>query len=149
MAKSFILNRLPVPLSSEQEKRSSVGASGTKIFPYSHVKLICPSIARVVIESGMVVLYHCMDNPRESDDSFQFSPLEFELDDGPAIEALMQSFQEGIIVSDLPHPSEELEDKVGVAESLFKEGLLMIMDEATLPFDSSDVSGDDNDDDPF
>lgn len=35
-------------------------------------------------------------------------PLEFELDDGPAIEALLLAFPEPIAVADLPHPSEEM-----------------------------------------
>jgi hypothetical protein len=76
-------------------------------------------------------------------------PLEFELDDGPAIEALLLAYPEAITVSDLPHPSEELDDKIAVAQALFKEGFLLIEDEASKP-DGADEDGDDNDDDdPF
>ncbi len=34
-------------------------------------------------------------------------------------------------MSDLPHSSEEMEDKVAVAQALYKEGLLLILDEVT------------------
>jgi lysine-specific demethylase/histidyl-hydroxylase NO66 len=104
-------------------------------------------IARAIIEDGKVVLYHCMDNARY----FHFylkirvpilisimcremfgtpiSPLEFDLDDGPAIEALLNAYPNSIIVQDLPHNSEELEEKISIAQSLFKEGILLLIDE--------------------
>ena len=59
------------------------------------------------------------------------SPLEFELDDGPALEQLLGAFPAPVCVSELPHSSEELEDKVAVAQALFREGLLLVADEAT------------------
>ena len=60
-------------------------------------------------------------------------PLEFELDDGPAIEALLAAYPQGVVVTDLEHPSEELDDKLGVAQALYKEGFLLIEDEASNP----------------
>lgn len=48
------------------------------------------------------------------------------------------------MVQDLPHPSEELEDKVGIAQALFKEGFLLIVDETSRPADKGD-SGTKND----
>lgn len=69
-------------------------------------------------------------------------PLEFEVDDGPAIEALLNAYPAGVLVQDLPHASEELEDKVGVAQALFKEGLLLIDDEVS-------GAGEDDDTSPF
>jgi lysine-specific demethylase/histidyl-hydroxylase NO66 len=71
------------------------------------------------------------------------SPLEFELDDGPAIEALLSAYPKPITVSDLYHPSEELDDKVSVAQALYKEGFLLIMDETSLPGSESVNSTDD------
>jgi hypothetical protein len=62
-----------------------------------------------------------------------FAPLEFELDDGPAIEQLLSAYPHPIMISDLYHPSEELEDKVSLAEALFKEGFLMIVDDTSKP----------------
>ena len=61
------------------------------------------------------------------------NPLEFELDDGPAIEALLAAYPEPVTVSDLEHPSEELDDKLGVAQALYKEGFLLIADEVSRP----------------
>ncbi len=84
------------------------------------------------------MVYHAMDNSRELFGN-SLSPLEFELDDGPSIEALLNSYPQPIVVSELEHPSEDIEDKVGVAQALYKEGLLMIVDEASQPkVDSSD-----------
>jgi hypothetical protein len=50
------------------------------------------------------------------------------------------------MVSDLEHPGEELDDKMSIAEALFKEGFLLVDDEASKPVAEG---GDDNDDDPF
>ena len=75
-------------------------------------------------------------------------PLEFELDDGPAIEALLLAYPDAITVSDLPHPSEELEDKLSIAQALYKEGFLLIEDEASKP-DNSDQNSNDDSDSPF
>lgn len=76
-------------------------------------------------------------------------PLEFELDDGPALEGLLRAYPESVTVSELEHPSEELEDKIGVAQALFKEGFLMIDDEFTKSVlgISSGAGGDKNNED--
>ena len=82
-------------------------------------------------------------------------PLEFELDDGPAIEMLLQAYPDGVTVSDLPHSSEEEEDKIAVAQALFKEGLLLIDDEVSRPAADEDDDEDGlekgkvDDSDPF
>lgn len=73
-------------------------------------------------------------------------PLEFELDDGPAIEVLLAAYPEAVLVSELPHPSEELEDKIALAQVLYKEGFLLIYDEASKPENEDDEV---DDDDPF
>ena len=148
--KTFIMNRLPIPLSPAEEKRSSAGAKDLKMFPFTKLRLIRPGIARVLLEDGMVVVYHCMDNSREqsSGSNASIKPLEYDVDDGPAIERLLKAYPNSIEVNSLPHPSEELDDKIGIAQSLFNEGILYVTDEATLPFD--DEGGDNDDDDcPF
>ena len=73
------------------------------------------------------------------------------------------------MVADLPHPSDEDEDKVGIAQALYKEGFLLIDDsltdmagddeEADLEYKTGDATedrgknndddDDDDDDDPF
>jgi hypothetical protein len=145
--KSFILQRLPPPLSSREEKRSATGVPDLKIFPFSKLRMVRPGIARAVVEDSMVVVYHCMDNARIAEETV-VQPLEFDLDDGPAIEVLLNAYPEGVEVSEIPHPSEELDDKVSVAVALYKEGFLIVEDEGTLPFEK--VDGDSsNTDDPF
>ena len=53
-------------------------------------------------------------------------------------------------MSELYHPSEELEDKVAIAQSLYKEGFLMIDDVASLPRGAQEKRQNSNDDDdPF
>lgn len=142
-AKSFLGARLPIPLSSLEEKRTAAGAPGAIIASYTRLRMVRPGVARAIVEEGMVVVYHCMDNARELYGT-PLQPLEFELDDGPAIEALLLAYPDGVTVSELPHPSEELDDKVSVAQALFKEGFLLIDDEASRPDDE-----DDEDDSPF
>jgi hypothetical protein len=48
-------------------------------------------------------------------------------------------------VSELPHPSEELEDKISLAQALYREGFLLIHDEASKPENEEEA----DDDDPF
>ena len=72
-------------------------------------------------------------------------PLEFELDDGPAIEVLLAAYPEAVLVSELPHPSEELEDKISLAQALYREGFMLIHDEASKPTNEEEA----DDDDPF
>lgn len=147
MAKSFLAARLPPPLTETEEAQSAAGAPNAIIYPYTVLRMVRPGIARAIVEDGMVVLYHCMDNARDQF-GLPLNPLEFELDDGPAIEGLLNAYPEGVAVSDLAHPSEEMDDKVEVAKSLFKEGFLIIVDEASKQINSDDEQNEDNDD-PF
>ena len=71
------------------------------------------------------------------------NPLEFELDDGPAIEQLLDAYPTAVTVQDLPHCSEELEDKLAVAQALYKEGFLLVEDEVSRN-DGAEASDDDN-----
>lgn len=79
------------------------------------------------------------------------NPLEFDLDDGPAIEAFLDAYPEGIVVSDVHHVSEELEDKLEIARALFKEGFLIIVDEASKKDtdDKSDSESNEDGSSPF
>jgi lysine-specific demethylase/histidyl-hydroxylase NO66 len=53
------------------------------------------------------------------------NPLEFELDDAPAIEQLLTTIEpRWIMLADLFHDT--VEDKVGVAQALYDEGLLAV-----------------------
>lgn len=44
---------------------------------------------------------------------------------------LLSAYPLAVAVQDLPHSSEELEDKVAVAQALYKEGFLLIDDAVT------------------
>jgi hypothetical protein len=111
--------------------------------------MLRPGIARAMVEEGMVVVYHCMDNSRQMFGG-ALNPLEFELDDGPTIEALLHAYPAPVMVMELPHPSEDLQDKIGVAEALFKEGILILAPEAGEGGEEGEEGEDDEEDDsPF
>ena len=121
MAKRFLSERLPPILTQQETQRISEGG---KIRAHSMVRCIRKGIARIVLEEGKAILYHCMDNSRE----FQaqpLSPLEFEVDDGPALEALLTTTDpHWICVRDLNHGM--IEDKIEIAQALYDEGLLEV-----------------------
>lgn len=71
------------------------------------------------------VLYHCVDNSREYHE-IPLSPLEFEIDDAPAIEMLLTTIAPNwICVNDIIH--DDIEDKIDVTQTLFDEGLLSVV----------------------
>ena len=84
-------------------------------------------IARVVMEDEKCVVYHCNDNQR--DHASEIAPMEFEVDDGPAIEQLFKTVSPmWVRVTDLPHPpAEDIDDKIGIVQSLFDEGIIAVM----------------------
>eukprot|EP01031_Cornospumella_fuschlensis_P038118 gene38118-46314_t len=154
LKKSFIAERLPPYLSPQEEQHTAANAPDIRIMPYTALRVARPGIAVTVVEDGKVVVYHAMDNSRELFGS-PLNPLEFELDDGPCLEALLTSYPHAIQVMHLPHPSEEVEDKVGVAEALYREGLLVVVDEISRAAGGDDDGGeeegdeDGDSDDPF
>ena len=125
--KNFTTQRFPVPLDDWEEEYAAEGAETKKVSINitSRLRMVRPGIARAVVEDGCVVVYHCMDNHRRMYDE-PIRPMEFELDDGPAIEKLLSAYPSTVAVGDIPHPSEELEDKVEIAKALFKEGFLLL-----------------------
>lgn len=58
------MERLPVPLTKEEEILSSYGSPNTVIYPYTQLRMLRPGIAVMVVEDGKCVVYHCMDNSR-------------------------------------------------------------------------------------
>jgi lysine-specific demethylase/histidyl-hydroxylase NO66 len=84
-----------------------------------------PGIARLVLEDDKAVVYHCADNSRVFRGN-PLSPLEFDMDDGPALEQLITTVEPAwIMVNDLLHDS--IEDKVAIAGSLYDDGILQIL----------------------
>ena len=130
IAKRFLSDRLP-PAFTPQElllTSDNRAENGGKIWPNTLVRLAKPGIAHLVIEEGKAVLYHCVDNSRVFHET-PLSPLEFEIDDAPALEALLTTVEpHWICVEDLIHG--DIEDKMEITQSLFDEGILAIFQDA-------------------
>ncbi|KAL7565240.1 hypothetical protein ACA910_014538 [Epithemia clementina (nom. ined.)] len=128
ISKQFISSCQPPALSKTELLATSAGQKrAVKIEPQMLVRLVRPGVARLVLEDGKAVIYHCLDNSREYHGR-PIHPLEFELDDGPALEQLLQTTEpRWISVDGLFHDT--IEDKVGVTQALYDEGLLMMRDE--------------------
>lgn len=121
MGKRFISDRQP-PVWSEEEKNMLYAE--TKLLPSHLCRLARPGIARLVLEDDKAVVYHCNDNSRTYRE-YALSPLEFELDDAPAIEQLLGTTEpHWICITDLVHDT--IEDKIGVAQSLYDENILLL-----------------------
>ncbi|CAM9707862.1 unnamed protein product, partial [Phaeothamnion confervicola] len=134
MGRRFMSDRLPPPLTPQEEQVTAGGQSDAQITPLTQLRMVRAGAARLVVEEGKAVVYHCMDNARVHHGVPQ-SPLEFELDDASAIEALLRAYPAAVAVRDLPLGSDDIEDKVAIAVSLFKEGFLAVVD-----FDEEDCS---------
>ena len=79
------------------------------------------------------MLYHCLDNSRVYHGT-PLIPMEFEIDDAPTLEQLITTVEpHWIMVKDLLHG--DVEDKMGIAQTLFDEGIL-----ATKLVESTDRS---------
>lgn len=99
----------------------------------------CFSVFTAIFLAVTQTIYLFLRDPAET----VLNPIEFELDDGPAIEEILSSYPLGVTISDLPHNSEDMDDKVEVARALFREGFLMVVDEATKPADEKESSDED------
>jgi lysine-specific demethylase/histidyl-hydroxylase NO66 len=127
IGKRFLSDRLPPALTTAEAILTSEHRkeNGGKIWPNTLVRLVRPGIARLVLEDDKAVLYQCMDNSRVYHGN-PLSPLEFEMDDAPAIEAMLTTVEpHWIMVKDLIH--DDIEDKMEIAQSLYDEGILAIL----------------------
>lgn len=125
IGKRFLSDRLPPGLSPEEYACTSEGQKDTDIWPTTLCRLARPGIARLVLEDGKAVLYHCNDNSRVFHE-VPLSPMEFEVDDAPALEQLVTTVEPNWIpVSELI--SESMEDKISITKSLYDEGILAIV----------------------
>jgi lysine-specific demethylase/histidyl-hydroxylase NO66 len=125
LGKRFLSDRLPPAWTPQEKSETSVGRTeGVQILPNTEVRLARPGIARLVLEDEMAVLYHCADNSRIFHEH-PLSPMEFEMDDAPALEQLLTTTEPNwVLVQDLIHDT--IEDKVSVAQALFDEGIVGI-----------------------
>ena len=143
IGKRFLSDRLPPALLEPERCLTKEALSDNtavhhhdaakKIWPNTLCRLVRPGIARLVMEDDKAVLYHCLDNSRVYQGT-PLSPMEFEIDDAPALEQLLTTVEpHWIQVSDLIHG--DIEDKMEIAQALFDEGML-----ATLLTDTPDRS---------
>ena len=130
IAKRFLSDRQPFVLTEKEcsltsrADHSEAEKSTFDILPNSLCRLARPGIARLIIEDGKAVVYHCGDNAREYHGN-ALSPIEFEMDDGPAIEQLLTTAEpHWIFVNDLYHDT--IEDKIAIVQSLYDEGILAV-----------------------
>jgi lysine-specific demethylase/histidyl-hydroxylase NO66 len=136
IGKRFLSDRLPPALLKTEKSLTKEGISDSdsksttrhhhdaskKIWPNTLCRIVRPDVARLVVEDGKAVLYHCLDNSRVYHGT-PLSPMEFEIDDAPALEQLLTTVEpHWIMVNDLIHG--DVEDKMGIAQTLYDEGLL-------------------------
>jgi len=141
IGKRFLSDRLPPALLQPERCLTKEGMSNdtaapslenlhhhnalTKIWPNTLCRIVRPNIARLVVEDGKAVLYHCLDNSRVFRGT-PLSPMEFEIDDAPALEQLLTTVEpHWIMVQDLLHG--DIEDKMEIAQALLNEGILATM----------------------
>jgi lysine-specific demethylase/histidyl-hydroxylase NO66 len=133
IGKRFIADRLPpaftateMASTSESSSRGAGGGGGGgKVWPNTLCRLARPGIARLALEGGKAVLYHCVDNSRVYQGNPP-SPMEFEMDDAPALELLLTTVEpRWIQVQDLIH--DDVEEKMEIAQTLYDEGILSIL----------------------
>ena len=125
MGKRFMSERQPPALTANEAAMTSKGdatADENPILPNTMCRLVRPGIARLVIEEDKAVIYHCADNSREYYGN-PISPMEFEMDDGPALEQLLTTVEPNwIFVNDLFHDT--IEDKIQITQALYDEGII-------------------------
>ena len=125
MGKRFLSDRLPPGLTPQEMACTNEGQKEEKIWPTTLCRIARPGIARLCLEDGKAVLYHCNDNSRVYHE-VPLSPMEFEVDDAPALEQLITTVEPTWIpVQDLIH--EGMEDKIAIAQALYDEGILAII----------------------
>ncbi|KAA8496881.1 Bifunctional lysine-specific demethylase and histidyl-hydroxylase NO66 [Porphyridium purpureum] len=125
MAVRFLSDRQSPALSAAERLCTSAGGAHT-IDASTACRLVRPGVARLTIEGDKAVVYHCAANGRVYHER-ALSPLDFELDDAPALETLLTTIEpHWVLVSDLSHETGSDADKVGIAQALFDEGILSI-----------------------
>jgi lysine-specific demethylase/histidyl-hydroxylase NO66 len=127
MGKRFISERQPPALTAMEVAMTSQedeAADSKPILPNTLCRLVRPGIGRLVLEDDKAVVYHCADNSREYLGN-PVSPMEFEMDDGPALEQLLTTVEpDWIVVNDLFHDT--IEEKIAITQALYDEGILAI-----------------------
>ena len=123
VCRNVIVDRLPPVLTPGETQTSVEGLANPKFTIDARVRLLKRSIARMTIEQGKAVVYHCMENSRQPHE-IPLNPLEFEIDDAESIEAIFAAYPDYIRIGDLPH--EDAEDQLSLVQALYEEGILVV-----------------------
>jgi len=141
MGKRYMSERQPPALTTSEIELSAQGdetADERQILPNTMCRLIRPGIARLVIEDDNAVIYHCFDNSREFHGN-PISPMEFEMDDGAALEQLLTTVEPNwIYVNDLFHDT--IEDKIQITQALYDEGIIALKQPEETTDDGKNLS---------
>mmetsp|Transcript_24214 Transcript_24214/g.57140 ORF Transcript_24214/g.57140 Transcript_24214/m.57140 type:complete len:632 (-) Transcript_24214:1011-2906(-) len=127
VAKRYLSERQPPALTANEVALTAHGdetADERPLLPNTMCRLVRPGIARLVIEDDKAVVYHCADNSRDYQGN-PISPLEFEMDDGPALEQLLTTVEpHWIFINDLFHDT--IDDKIQITQALYDEGIIAV-----------------------
>jgi len=128
VARELMHSRLPPPLAGE-EMPGRFGESGAPeaVGPNSMIRLTRREAARLVLEEEQAVLYHCVQNSRVHR-AEEPKGIVFDIDQAPAVEAVLSAYPEPIMVAQLPMG--DLQDRLDVALTLYEQGIVLFMGEA-------------------
>lgn len=98
----------------------------------SELEVTVVGAARIVLENGLAVVRHCMKNTRVFQE-MQPRGLEFDLDDGPVLQAVLEStgpFEIKSLPAVLTQPGEQEEEfggRVRVLQAMIAEGIVRVI----------------------
>ncbi|XP_068731298.1 ribosomal oxygenase 1-like [Montipora capricornis] len=128
---SVLHDCLPPILTEEETKKSIFGTDSSwkdgsvsnkvTIDGETEIRLIRKGVARLVVEGECVNVYHTLENSRVYHQN-ELDRVEFGLEAGPLVEAILHSFPEYIKVRDLPH--DDIDFKVDLVTVLYEKGIL-------------------------
>eukprot|EP00658_Telonema_sp_P-2_P084190 TRINITY_DN9278_c0_g1_i2.p1 TRINITY_DN9278_c0_g1~~TRINITY_DN9278_c0_g1_i2.p1 ORF type:complete len:178 (+),score=39.15 TRINITY_DN9278_c0_g1_i2:655-1188(+) len=91
----------------------------------SCLKLTSAQVARLVVEDEQAVLYHCAKNARAYH-GLPIQGLVFDLDQAEAVDFVLGSYPGTVKVSEIP--METTDDKLDIANNLFEQGILYLVE---------------------
>ena len=124
MAKRFLATRLPPVLDTKPTLETS---SEFPLNEGSLVRLVRADCVRLCVEEDAAVLYHCLENDRGVHCNEDLAALEYELDFAAALECLIVSYPNPVVVSSLPELAST--ESLDLVKQLREDGLLEVCQE--------------------
>ncbi|ELT93889.1 hypothetical protein CAPTEDRAFT_153587 [Capitella teleta] len=146
MGVKFITDSLPPVLTRTESACSIHGngerwdderqciAGGVELQPDTEVKLIRQGCLRLVSENDSVSIYHNLENSRTYHQR-ECRKLDVAAEVAPAVEYLLHTYPDFVSIDDLP--LEDVTDKVGLAVTMYEQGLLLTK-EPLVPLSDSE-----------